>query len=256
MNNKFDKTKVKELTNKDYKIENDTVTIKKNKQKGLVVFYYHWCGYCNIIAPDLIKLANKKDISVYAIHGENPKNKKVFEKLEIQGVPHIRLVKSNGVISDVFQGNRTTEDFYKFIKTQRGGYSTCGGKNKLKKTKGYKKQKGGVKLDDLPKDLENIVLSYKKDMDKNATEISVKIKMEGYKDINIVVDKKTKVYDVKSIISKKRKLNSPDIHVFFKGKKLVPRYSLDDYSVKDDSILKLEYNGPKPKKSSKKSPRK
>ena len=140
MNNKFDKTQVKELTNKDYKIEADKVIIKGNKQKGLVVFYYYWCGYCNMIAPDLIKLANKKDVSVYAIHGENPKNKKVFQKLEIQGVPHIRLVKSNGVISDIFQGNRTTEDFYKFIKTQKGGCSTYGGKNKLK-TKGYKKQK-------------------------------------------------------------------------------------------------------------------
>lgn len=148
MNNKFDKTPVKELTNKDYSIEGDKITIKKNKNKGLVVFYFYWCGYCKIIAPELIKLAKQKDISVYAIHGENPKNQAAFDKLQIQGVPHIRLVKSNGVISDVFQGDRTKDELEKFVKTQRGGCSTCGGKNKIKKSKKqYKRieQKGGAK---------------------------------------------------------------------------------------------------------------
>lgn len=147
MNNKFDNTSVKELTNKDYTIDGDTIKIKGNKNKGLVVFYYYWCGYCNIVAPELIKLGNKKGISVYAIHGENPKNQVAFDKLQIQGVPHIRLVKSNGIISDVFQGDRTENELEKFIKTQRGGCSTCGGKNKIKKSKEYKRieKRGGSK---------------------------------------------------------------------------------------------------------------
>ena len=130
MNNKFDNTKVKELTNKDYEIKNGKIKIKNNKKKGLVVFYYYWCGYCNLIAPELIKLSEKNDINVYAIHGENPKNKKAFETLNIQGVPHIRKITKTGIISNIFNGERNVENFYNFI--QKGG-SSCNRKKSIKK---------------------------------------------------------------------------------------------------------------------------
>lgn len=123
MNNKFDNTKVKELDNSEYKINKKSIKINtKNKNPGIVIFYYYWCGYCNLIAPELLKLAEKKNLNIYAIHGENPLNKESFEFLKISGVPHIRFVKENGLISKQYMGNRTMKDLQEFIK-----------KNKIKK---------------------------------------------------------------------------------------------------------------------------
>jgi len=118
MNDKFTNTKVTELTPNEYIINKKTIKIKNNKKPGLVIFYYYWCGFCNLIAPELLKLAEKKDINIYAIHGDNEYNQDAFRFLQIQGVPHLRFVLSNGNISSVFTGNRTSNDIYKFIKNE------------------------------------------------------------------------------------------------------------------------------------------
>lgn len=118
MNDKFTNTKVKELNNNDYKINKKTIKIKDNNKPGIVVFYYYWCGYCQLISPELLKLADKKNINVYAIHGDNDYNQQAFKFLEIQGVPHIRFVSKSGNISKPFNGNRTMKELNNFIKKE------------------------------------------------------------------------------------------------------------------------------------------
>ena len=114
MNDKFKNTKVKELTDKDYDISK-SIKIKNNKNPGIVVFYYYWCGYCQIIAPELLELAKKNNVNVYAIHGDNEYNKKAFEFLGIEGVPHLRYVTKSGIISKQYTGERKMNDLHKYI---------------------------------------------------------------------------------------------------------------------------------------------
>jgi len=173
MNDKFKNTKVKELSDKDYDISK-SIKIKNNKNQGIVVFYYYWCGYCEMVKPELLKLAEKKNISVYAIHGDNAYNKKAFEFLAVQGVPHLRYVTKSGIISKQYTGQRKMEDLLKYIKTSS---AQKGGKKIKKSTKkpAKKIQKGGKKKGlkqrggtQLPKDLEDIVMDYKKQLEDTS----------------------------------------------------------------------------------------
>ena len=74
----YTNTKVTELSSIDYKIDNK-VFIMNNKKAGLVVFYNYWCGYCQMVKPEFIKLTKNKKYNFYAVHGENPLNKKIFQ---------------------------------------------------------------------------------------------------------------------------------------------------------------------------------
>ena len=160
MNDKFKNTKVKELNDKDYDISK-SIKIKNNKNPGIVVFYYYWCGYCEMIKPELLKLAEKNNVNVYAIHGDNAYNKKAFEFLAVQGVPHLRYVTKSGLISKQYTGERKMEDLLKYIKTssvQKGGAKKPAKKTTKKPVKKpakkpakkqVKKQKGGKKTDSI-----------------------------------------------------------------------------------------------------------
>lgn len=146
--NKYDNTKVKELDNDNYKINKKSIKINNNNKKpGIVVFYSLYCGYCNMIVPEILKLAEKKNINVYAIHSLNEKNNKIFEFLEIRGVPEIRFVKESGLISKSFIGNRTMKELYEFIK-----------KNQMKKIKNEIKPIKSIKT----KKVKNIKKNIKK----------------------------------------------------------------------------------------------
>ena len=112
-------TKVKELSKKDYKIDNKVI-IMNNKKPGLVVFYNYWCGYCQMVKPEFIKLTKNKKYNFYAVHGENPSNKKIFQHFLIQGVPQIRYVNKNGKIGNIFNGERNVQGMLQALK-QKGG---------------------------------------------------------------------------------------------------------------------------------------
>lgn len=118
----YTNTKVKELSPKNYKIDNKVI-IMNNKKPGLVVFYNHWCGYCKMVKPEFIKLTKNKKYNFYAVHGENPLNKEIFQYFLIQGVPQIRYVHKNGKIGDIFNGERNAQGMLQALKQkeQKGG---------------------------------------------------------------------------------------------------------------------------------------
>jgi len=131
----YKNTKVKELSNKDYKID-DNVIIMNNKKSGLVVFYNYWCGYCQMVKPEFIKMTKNKKYNFYAVHGENPLNRKIFGHFLIQGVPQIRYVHKNGKIGDIYNGERNAQGM---LQALNGKQQTGGGEKRKKELKNLTK---------------------------------------------------------------------------------------------------------------------
>ena len=128
----YKNTKVKELSNKDYKIDNKNAIIMNNNKSGLVIFYNYWCGYCQMVKPEFIKLTKNKKYNLYAVHGENPLNRKIFAHFLIQGVPQIRYVHKNGKIGDIYNGERNAQSMLQALngKHQKGGCINGGGERR------------------------------------------------------------------------------------------------------------------------------
>jgi|TARA_B100001971_G_scaffold125444_1_gene115511 thiol-disulfide isomerase/thioredoxin len=118
----YTNTKVKELSPENYQIDNKVI-IMNNKKPGLVVFYHYWCGYCQMVKPEFIKLTKNKEYNFYAVHGSNPLNEKIFQHFLIQGVPQIRYVHKNGKIGDIYNGERNAQGMLQALsgKQQTGG---------------------------------------------------------------------------------------------------------------------------------------
>ena len=142
--NKFKNTNVIELKYNDF---DKIINIKKSKcsaKPGIILFYYEWCGFCQMITPEIIKLAEKKNICVYALNGDKPNSKIIFNHYNINGVPYMLYVSASGKISkkNKYMGNRTVQDMYKFIKKYTKIYGGCGNSVYIKKMI-EKKKTGG-----------------------------------------------------------------------------------------------------------------
>lgn len=124
MPDKFSGSKVKELKGKDLKISGSSVSVKGNKKKGIVLFYYDWCGYCNMMASDYKKLASKNpSLSIRAINGTDPTVEAAFKAFKIESVPALFMLSANGKINQKkqFFGDRTMEEMKKFANAITGG---------------------------------------------------------------------------------------------------------------------------------------
>jgi len=114
---KFSNTTVKVLTTKDF--DSSLTTVKNSNKPGLIVFYQEWCGYCQMVAPALIELSKNKSFSVYAVEGDYADNMKLFEKMQIQGVPNIHYISAKGKIAKpTYMGPRDILSFAKFINSK------------------------------------------------------------------------------------------------------------------------------------------
>ena len=139
---KFAGSKAKELKGKDLKVSGSSVTVKGNKKKGVVLFYYDWCGFCQMMAPEYKKLASKNSsISVYAINGTDPTVESAFKAFKIESVPAIFMMSANGKINQKkqFFGERNAEEMKKFANAITGGKVV---KRKVVKKKVVKKKCG------------------------------------------------------------------------------------------------------------------
>ena len=87
----------------------------KNGKKGLVVIYAEWCGYCQMLAPEWKKFAKESKYMVKAINADNGSNKKIVNKIGVQGFPTIKYVNSEGKIGETFSGERNIEEFEKYL---------------------------------------------------------------------------------------------------------------------------------------------
>ena len=124
MPDKFANSKVKELKGKNLKVSGSSVSVKGNKKKGIVLFYYDWCGYCNLMAPEYKKLASKNSsLSIYAINGTDPTVMSAFKAFKIESVPALYMLSANGKInkSKQFFGERNMEEMKKFANAITGG---------------------------------------------------------------------------------------------------------------------------------------
>jgi thiol-disulfide isomerase/thioredoxin len=97
--------------------------VKLNKEApGIVLLYNERCPFCIEVKPVLEKYAKKKEGNrVYIMDDSGNENKEAFEKLGVQTVPDIRVLKKDGSLGDKYEGNREVEDFEKLVSTQTGG---------------------------------------------------------------------------------------------------------------------------------------
>jgi len=194
----YKNTTVKELSSKDYIIKNDVIIIKNNKA-GLVIFYNFWCGYCQLVKPEIIKLSKNDKYNFYAIHGENPTNHKLYEHFLIQGVPQIRYVHKNGKIGDIYNGERTEQNMLNALNDkdqQTGGQLKRQNKKDLQKGGGLTRQN---KLKQLTKPV--LLKRIRKHEKKVNTKANINMKhkkvvMIKYIDANIV--EKKVVFDLEN----------------------------------------------------------
>jgi thioredoxin-like negative regulator of GroEL len=97
---KYSDTYVKNLIDRDFRINNGKVFVKQSVFKGnagLVKFYANWCPHCNDMIEGLSFLAenlNKYDISIGAVDSDT--QHKVANTLGVEALPTLFLVKKNG----------------------------------------------------------------------------------------------------------------------------------------------------------------
>lgn len=123
-----------------------------NKPEGLILIYASYCGYCTMVKPEWERFGKMmKGKHVYALQGDTDKNQMLLNSLSVQGVPDIRFVGPDGKIDSVkFSGDRTAEEFKKYLTMKKKKTTTKPKKKstkpKKKTTKSKKKsvaQKGG-----------------------------------------------------------------------------------------------------------------
>tara|TARA_B110001454_G_C12721664_1_gene434968 strand:+ start:629 stop:1663 length:1035 start_codon:yes stop_codon:yes gene_type:complete len=264
----YTNTKVTELSSIDYKIDNKVI-IMNNKKAGLVVFYNYWCGYCQMVKPEFIKLTKNKKYNFYAVHGENPLNKKIFQHFLIQGVPQIRYVHKNGKIGDIFNGERNAQGMLQALeqKEQRGGNCMEHQKNKRKEFSGggekRKKELKNLTKPVLLKRIRNyekkenkkskINMNHKKQVmidyiDENINEKRVKFQLDRNENIDIerrnTLERNNRKKQLRKINANKKK-NRSNAKALYKE---IPK--------KDKYIAIKKYNKNKKKKLKKKEPMK
>ena len=115
---------VRELTGKDF--SNNKIDVKNNNDRGIVIFYAHWCPHCN--NPYFIDMMNalgerlKKKQTNHSINAfncaENNNHEKISSNLGINGFPTIKYI-SNGKIGPSLEGGRDLETIIKFMIEQK-----------------------------------------------------------------------------------------------------------------------------------------
>ena len=252
----YKNTKIKELSEKDYKIDKKVI-IMNNKKTGLVVFYNYWCGYCQMVKPEFIKLTKNKKYNFYAVHGENPLNRKIFEHFLIQGVPQIRYIYKNGKIGDIYNGERNAQSMLQALngKYQKGGYIGGG----LKRREELKKLTKPVLLKRIRKyeKKENkkakINMSHKKQVMINYIDKNVKEKRVHF---NLDKNEKKNIGERTSIERENRKKQLRKINTNKKKNRSNAKALYKEIPKKDKYIEIKKHNKNKKNKLKKKEPMK
>jgi thiol-disulfide isomerase/thioredoxin len=103
----------------DYKPSTGNFTLNNNGKKGLLLIYAPWCGFCQMLTPEWKKFyqKNKEKYIIKALNVENKNagNKRIVEKLNIQGFPTIKFIHTNGKIGENYSNERNIENFEKYL---------------------------------------------------------------------------------------------------------------------------------------------
>jgi protein disulfide-isomerase A6 len=74
----------------------------------IVEFYAPWCGHCQKLKPDYVKMAAKLKgiVNVGAVDCDNKANAQLAQQYQIQGFPSIKVIAADGKAHD-YNGPRT-----------------------------------------------------------------------------------------------------------------------------------------------------
>ena len=90
-----------------------------NSKPVFVMYYAEWCGHCKRTLPIFNKLIEEhpQGVEVMKIDAEDPSNKELLKKQNVQGFPTIRYYPSglNGEYKD-YEGERTHGGFMNYLK--------------------------------------------------------------------------------------------------------------------------------------------
>ncbi|AMD18557.1 HBL345Cp [Eremothecium sinecaudum] len=122
-----------ELTENDF----DKVVHQTN-YTSLVEFYAPWCGYCKKLKDPMLKMARKLDgfVQITAVNCEEPKNKRLCNKHQIQGFPTLMVfrppkieprlsnstAKESKHLSEIYTGARDRKSIGKFCASRVKNY--------------------------------------------------------------------------------------------------------------------------------------
>lgn len=126
MDNKYNNSKVLELTTKDFSGTTLVNPLFKNKY-SLVKAYAPWCPHCTSMVDDLKFLAEnleKYGIKFGAINSDNPLNKELTSKLGVQWFPYLYMVNENGVLEHIDVADRSVENLLNVICKKTNEYSS------------------------------------------------------------------------------------------------------------------------------------
>lgn len=112
MSNMFKGSVVKELNPSDYK--NGSFPKTKGK-KGMVAIVAAWCGHCQRLKPEYIKVANVYGNSFPMYYIDAEKYSDFATKIGVQGFPTIKILDTNGVMYKDYSGERTQTAIMAFI---------------------------------------------------------------------------------------------------------------------------------------------
>lgn len=83
---------------------------------GLLFFGKSGCPWCQMATPAFETFSDMKGYTGYKIDAYN--NEHIFDLFEIQTVPDFRYVNRNGEVTTKYEGDRTADDFYSFVKRE------------------------------------------------------------------------------------------------------------------------------------------
>ena len=222
----FDHAYFKELHKDNYSVKEGTVILtdgtsilKKNlvikdnnNEPGLFTVYSHTCHHCHTIKPVLKKLKellldNKMDNSIICgTNINNNDNKEIIDILNIEAVPKLYIIKSNGEIVQFNGDIHSSESILQSIKTYITTYENRDENrdeniNKLSIKKEAKKSKKNKKAKKTTKGKKS-----KKSKKSNTAKKTTKgKKSKKSKKSNTVKQAKKKKSSIKRKISKKSK---------------------------------------------------
>lgn len=72
--------------------------IGTNNKPTIIEFWAPWCENCKVMAPSLYQLEEKyhNDINFISLNGDNPQNYYIIEKMNVDAIPHIAFISSDG----------------------------------------------------------------------------------------------------------------------------------------------------------------
>ena len=101
--------------------DNPEIALKNNKPTFLE-FYAEWCEVCKEMAPKVSDLRNEYhgNFNFVFLNVDNPKWESFIRKFNVNGIPQVNLLDSNGDLKFTFIGKQDEENIKKALENLNG----------------------------------------------------------------------------------------------------------------------------------------